>query len=337
MDSETPQAEPSAQWLVEDLWAAREAQVLIAGAELDVFTHIARGEDSAPKVAAAIGAPLRGVERLLDALVGIEYLDKADGRYVCSQLAGKLLDRDKDTYVGGMVREMKLLWNSWSSLPDVIRSGRPVQRWDEEQDGRRLFPELVGALFPMSWGSARAAAAVVAEPDEPIERILDVAAGSAVWSIAFAQAVPEARVTTVDYPEVTPHTREFAARHGVADRYDHIEGNLRELDFGEETYDLVVLGYIIQTEGETWGRRLLEKAFRALRPGGRLLIAEMVPDDERTGPAAALVYAMDMVLYTDEGDVFTLGQYREWLRAAGFRKSDTIEIPAPWPLILATK
>jgi 3-hydroxy-5-methyl-1-naphthoate 3-O-methyltransferase len=335
MAGQSPQAEGSAQWIVEDLWAAREAMVLISGAELDVFTHIAHGRDRAGEVAAALGAPVRGVERLLDALVGIGYLDKEDGAYVLSPLASRFLVRGRDTYVGEMVHEMKLLWNSWSCLTEVIRTGRPVEPWDDEETGRRLFPQLVRALFPMSWNTARAAAGVVGESGEPVRRVLDVAAGSAVWSIPFAQA--GARVTTVDYPEVTAHTREFAERYGVADRYDHIEGNLREVDFGEDVYDLVVLGYIIQTEGEVWGRRLVEKSYRALRPGGRLLIAEMVPNDERTGPTAPLVYGMDMVLYTDNGDVFTLAEYREWLDAAGFRKTETVETTAPWPLILATK
>ncbi|SDK75282.1 Dimerisation domain-containing protein [Actinopolyspora mzabensis] len=337
MVEQTPQTEASAQWIVEDLWAAREAQVLIAGTELDVFTHIFRGARSAEEVATAIGAPIRGVERLLDALVGIEYLDKQDGHYTLSSLADKLLVRDKDTYVGEMVQEMKLLWNSWSNLTEVIRTGEPVQPWDDEETGRRLFPSLVRALFPMSWGSARAAAAVALEADDRVERILDVAAGSGVWSIAFAQQAPRARVTTVDYSEVTPLTREFAERYGVVDRFDHIEGNLRDIDFGAESYDLAILGYILQTEGEDRSRDLLEKCHRALRPGGRLLIAEMIPDDDRTGPAAPLVYAMDMVLYTEHGDVFTMTQYRDWLHTAGFRRVETIDIPAPWPLVLATK
>lgn len=329
---------PSAQWIVDDLWAAREAQTLITGVELGVFTLIAEGEDTAQRVAARLRAPLRGVERLLDALVGIGYLGKDAGRYELEPVSRMYLVRGRPGYVGDMVYEMKLLWHSWSRLTDVIRSGEPVQPWDEEETARRLFPQLVAALFPMSRNAARAV--VAALPDERlarIDRVLDVAAGSAVWSIPFAEARPEIRVTTVDYPEITHITREYTARYGVADRYDHLEGNLREVDFGEDRYDVVVLGYIIQTEGAKWGRRLVEKAYRALRPGGHLLIAEMIPNDERTGPAAPLVYALDMVLHTTDGDVFTLAEYREWLAEAGFGPVETIDIPAPWPLVLATK
>jgi 3-hydroxy-5-methyl-1-naphthoate 3-O-methyltransferase len=332
-----PAEMPSAQWIVDDLWAAREAQTLIAGTELGVFTLIARGDRTAERIADRLGAPLRGVRRLLDALVGIGYLGKDGGTYVLEPLSERYLVRDAEGYVGDMVYEMKLLWNSWGRLTKVIRSGEPLQPWDEEETGRRLFPQLVAALFPMSLNSARAAAAAVPDTRHaPIASVLDVAAGSAVWSIPFAQADPSVQVTTIDYPEITPITREYTTRYGVADQFTHVAGNLREADFGEGRHDLVILGYIIQTEGPKWGRRLIEKAHRALRPGGQLLIADMIPNDERTGPAAPLVYALDMVLHTTDGDVFTFAEYREWLTEAGFDRVERIDIQAPWPLVLAT-
>ncbi|WP_214317644.1 methyltransferase [Nonomuraea sediminis] len=330
--------QPSAQWIVDDLWAAREAQTLITGTELGVFTLIANGHTTADGVAAQLGAPVRGVRRLLDALVGIGYLTKDGGRYGLEPLSERYLVQGGEGYVGDMVYEMKLLWTSWGRLAEVIRSGEPVQPWDEEETGRRLFPQLVAALFPMSLNSAKAAVAALPDTrDTPIVSVLDVAAGSAVWSIPFAQADPRVRVTAVDYAEITPITRRYTARHGVAGQYTHVEGNLREVELGDGVHDLAILGYIVQTEGPKWGQRLIERCFHALRPGGQLLIADMIPNDARTGPSAPLVYALEMVLHTTEGDVFTFAEYRQWLTEAGFGRVERIDIPAPWPLVLATK
>jgi hypothetical protein len=44
-----------------------------------------------------------------------------------------------------------------------------------------------------------------------------------------------------------------------------------------------------------------------------------------------------MLLQTEEGNVFTLREYRTWLKAAGFRKVTTIPVPPPSTLILAAK
>ena len=332
------QAEVTPHQIIQDLWAARGAQALVAGVELDVFTSIAGGKRTAKEIASAARATERGTEHLLDALVGLGYLNKRGSKYGLEPVADKFLVPGKESYVGGFVYETKLTWPGWSRLTDVIRSGRPVEAVDTEKGGREFFPKLVEAIFPMSFGAARAAVAALPERNRRrIKSILDVAAGSGAWSLAFAQAIPDARVVVVDYPEVTPVARQFAERFKVADRYDYVEGNLRELDFGHSRYDLVILGHIIHSEGERWGRKLITKSYGALKDGGLLLIAEMVPNDTRTGPALSLLFGLNMLLHTEQGDVFTMREYRKWLKEAGFKKVTAIEAPAPSPLILATK
>lgn len=331
-------ADVTPQPFMEDLWAGWRTQALIAGIELDVFTHIASGKRTAKEVARAAKASENGVARLLDALVGMGYLTRKGDRYGLTPVADRFLDRSKESFVGDMAFAQKMTWQMWGSLTDSVRSGRPASTVDQDTAGREFFPKLVAAIFPMSFQAARVTAAQLPEKSKKnIKNILDVAAGSGAWSIAFAQALPDARVTVIDYPEVTPITRQFTERLGVADRYDYIEGNLREIDFGRNKYDLIILGHIIHSEGEKWGKKLIKKCYRALDENGLLLIGEMVPNDTRTGPAQPLLFGLNMLLHTEQGDVFTMREYREWLKEAGFKKVSTIEAPAPSPLILATK
>ena len=336
MSAIKPEVTP--EQIISNLWAARAAQVLVAGVELEVFTHINSGKRTAKDVARAAKANARATEHLLDALTGLGYLTKKNGDYGLEPVAGRFLVKGNPGYMGGFVYETKLTWNGWAQLTDVIKTGRPIEALDTDQGGREFFPKLVEAIFPMSYGGARAAAAAIPEKNrKQIKKILDVAAGSAAWSLPFAEAIPDAQVTVVDYPEVTPVARQFTERFGVADRYDYIEGNLREIDFGRDKYDLVILGHIIHSEGEKWGKKLIKKSFRALRDNGLLLIAEMVPNDTRSGPVLPLLFGLNMIVHTEQGDVFTMRQYREWLKEAGFKRITTIDAPGPSPLILATK
>jgi ubiquinone/menaquinone biosynthesis C-methylase UbiE len=324
--------------IMNDLWAARAAQTLVAGVELDVFTHVDSGKRTAKEIARAAKSNARATEHLLDALTGLGYLKKKNGNYGLEPVAEQFLVKGKPTYMGAFADETRLTWNGWSQLTEVIKTGRPIKALDTAEGGREFFPKLVEAIFPMSYGGAVAAAAAIPEKSRKrIKHILDVAAGSAAWSLPFAEAIPDARVTVVDYPEVTPVARQFASRFGVADRYDYVEGNLREIDFGRDKYDLVILGHIIHTEGEKWGKRLIKKSYRAIKDGGLLLIAEMVPDDTRSGPAMPLLFGLNMIVHTEMGDVFTMREYREWLKEAGFKRVTTIDVPGPSPLILATK
>ena len=63
----------------------------------------------------------------------------------------------------------------------------------------------------------------------------------------------------------------------------------------------------------------------------------MTPNDDRTGPPFALIFALNMLVHTDEGDAFTFGEISGWLREAGFVKPRQLEVPGPSPLILADK
>ncbi len=338
MTTKAAKTQVTPQRIIEDLWGGWRAQAVVAGIRLDLFTHIAAGKHTPREIARSTSSSEHGVERLLDALVGLGYLNKKVNGYGLEPISKTFLIHGKESYMGGMAYVTKLGWGAWSQLTDVVRSGRSVDSVDTEEEGREFFPKLVAGLFPLNFAAGRAAAAALPEKTRNrIRNILDVAAGSGAWSIAFAQAIPDARVTVVDFPEVTPIAKQFTERFRVTNRYNYIEGNMRDVDFGRKLYDIVILGHIIHSEGEKWGKKLINKSYRALKDGGLLLIAEMVPNDTRTGPVIPLLFGLNMLLHTETGDVFTMREYRKWLKRAGFKKVTTIEVPAPSPLILATR
>ena len=227
---------------------------------------------------------------------------------------------------------------SWFQLAQAVKSGRPVVPPGDDAGLATFFSILVRCIFPLGFVAAQAAVAAISPARRArIKRILDVGGGAAPWSIPFAQTIRGARVTVLDLPAVTQITREYAAKFGVGDRYGYLEGDLRQVDFGGG-YDLITLGHIIHGEGRDGGRRLVERSAEALADRGLLLIAEFIPNNDRTGPAGAMMFGINMLLHTPDGDVFTMKEYREWLKAAGFKTIRTISTQtAPSPLILAEK
>ncbi len=328
----------SPQQITDLLWSARSAMALISGIDLEVFTHISNGKRSASQIAQSASADERGTKYLLDALVALGYLNKSGDQYGLEPVSAAFLIKGKEPYMGAFAEETKLNLQAWTKLTEVVKTGKPISAVNDEQAGREFFPKLVSAIFPMSFAGANTVAASLSdEQRKSIKNILDVAAGSGAWSLAFARMIPDAKVTVVDYPEVTPITRDFAKRFEAADRYSYIEGNLREVDFGKKKYDLVILGHIIHSEGEEWGQKLIQKSSDALKEDGILLIADMVPNDERTGPVMPLVFGLNMLIHTESGGVYTMKEYNGWLKDAGFKKIWTVDIPGPSPVILATK
>jgi ubiquinone/menaquinone biosynthesis C-methylase UbiE len=324
--------------VMEDFTGVWRTRALVAAVELDVFGEIAAGKRTAKDIAVGAGASPRGMATLLDALAAIGYLRKASDRYTLQPVTAAFLVPSGKAYVGAIAQAVSLSWDTWKYLTQAVQTGRPAETVDDAERGKEFFPKLVASIFPSNFAASKAAVSRLSEKERSrIRKILDVGAGSGAWSLAFAQAIPQAQVDTLDFPELTPITREFAEKLGVADQYEYLESDLRAADFGHEKYDLVILGHIIHSEGEKRGKEILRKAYAALRPGGTLFIGEYVPNDTRTGPAMPVLFGLNMLLQTEEGNVYTLREYRSWLKAAGFRKITTIPVPPPSTVILATK
>src|SRR4051812_47614874 len=139
---------------MEDLWAARVALAVIAAVQLDVFTTIAQGRRTAADIAKSLKVPKRGLERLLDALVGIGYLTKKGIEFGLTPISDTFLVRTKPSYIGAMADESQITLPGWLKLADVIRSGKPAAGVDTAE-GREFFPRLVKAIFPMTYNAAR--------------------------------------------------------------------------------------------------------------------------------------------------------------------------------------
>lgn len=311
------------------------AQVVVSAARLRLFAHVGAAGGTASEVAGRAATSERGTRMLLDALVALGLLTKSGGRYNLTPTAAEHLVAESPNYVGAMW-EMPGWLESWNDLPEVVRTGSPVNSIEDQATAEQFFPALVRSLHVMNMEPARRAAEAMGAAAEGL-RVLDVACGSGVWGIPFAEANPRTRVTAQDFGGLFDVTREYVARHGVESQYEYLAGDLKEVDFGENSYDLALLGNIVHSEGERSSRDLFKRLHRALRTPGRLLVMDMVPDDARTSPPFPLFFALNMLLHTREGDTYTLAEYADWLDAAGFARVATADIGSHSPLIVAHK
>ena len=314
------------------------SRVLTMGLRFDVFSHIASGKKTTEAVARAARASERGTRMLLNSLAALGLLAKRQERYGLAPIAARYLVRKSPDYLGSFL-ESDGMWDAWSHLEEAIRTGQPVRYVEKQELAEEFFPMLVRTLHVLQLDRARMAAKAIAagRGKKGGLRIVDVACGSGVWSIPYAEANPKTRVTAQDFPVVLKTTRSYLKRHGVASQYDYLPGNLKAVDFGVDRYDLALLGNIVHSEGERSARDLLRRLHRALVPGGRVVILDMVPNDDRTAPSFPVFFALNMLMNTEHGDTYTVAEYTRWLKDASFGRVTTADIGAHSPLIVATK
>ncbi len=329
---------PSPMQISTDHWATWRTSALAAAVELDVFTAIDEGQRTAGAIASRTSANASAMRRLLDVLVAMKYLTRRGENYELVPVARTFLSRKSDLFMEGFDQVTRMLSMGWQQLAQVVRTGQPIIREGGAAPGE-FFAVLVKSIFPQNYvGAKTAVRAIPPQTRRRIKNILDIGGGAASWSISIAEEIPGARVTLVDLPQVIAVARQYADRHGLASRFDYREGDFREVELGNEKFDLVILGHIIHSEGAEWGKRLIARCAAALRSKGMLLIAELVPNDARTGPALPMLFDLNMLLHTPEGGTFTMRDYRGWLGEAGFGQVKTIKSASvPSPLILAVK
>src|SRR5205809_1323741 len=309
------------------------------GVSSKIFDSLEGDAKTAEQVAAKTGASARALGILMNALVGLGLLKKnRQGKYsLTPESAAFLLSKKPGTHAGFFGTIAPQLISRWLRLSDIVREGRPAVAVNQETEGTEFFSQLVENIIPMSYPAAqRLAEHLKLSKAKDNIRVLDLAAGSGIWGIALTQKSPRVRVTAVDWAGMIPTTKRITQKFGVGDRFNYVEGDMLEANFGSG-YDIATLGHILHSEGEGRSRRLLRKIFRALKSGGTIAIAEWLVNDDRTEPLPSLMFAVQMLVNTEKGDTFSFNEIKNWLEEAGFKKVRKLKAPRHSPLVLATK
>lgn len=323
--------------IMEMVWGYAPPIILGTAVQCKIFDQLDAGPKTVEELAQASGNSTRGLRALMNALVGFHFLTRnADGRYALTPESAAFLVSGKPGYLGKFAELSGLkMIHTWLPLPEIVRTGKPNAAINHQDEG--FFQELVEPIFAMSYPATQAAgqALGLANVKTPV-KVLDVGTGSGVWGIGLAQQSPQVSVTAQDSPGVLDVTRMMAARFGVADRFTYLPGDFHTVDFGTG-YNLVTFGHILHMLGVDQNRKLLKKAAAALAPKGTVVISEFLVNQDRSGPPMGLIFAVNMLAHTENGDTFSFEEISGWLQEAGLVNARKIEPGGPVGLVLADK
>jgi len=316
-------------------------QVLNSAMELDMFTALKGSKSTASELAARAKLDERATRLMLDALTSMELLKKSGERYELTDVAENYLVKDSPLYFGNFLNMRSVHKDSWEKLSDTVRTGKPQNKVNQQSEGEKFFKELTVAIFPLNYSTAQTLSEELKVSSMSGEvRVLDLAAGSGVWSLPMAEGNKNVKVDALDFPPVLEVTKEFATKYGVADRYQYLSGNWREVKLQPEHYDIIILGHILHSEGKKASEELLKYCAAALKKGGTLIIAEFMENEERSGPIFPTLFAINMLLATETGCVFTVEELKTMIQAAGMKDAHRLKLPVygeESPIMVAKK
>ncbi|MBI4397099.1 MAG: methyltransferase domain-containing protein [Elusimicrobia bacterium] len=295
----------------------RGIKTLLVACELDLFRCLGETDGSLPALAKRTGIKSHRLGVILDGLASLGLIRKSARRYRNTVFSRRWLHPESPSSLANTFRYQELLSPAYARLTETVRKGRPKQNLTDLLSQRPDFVgPYIGGMADISKGPAKELARAL---DLSRARdFLDVGGGPGVYSLTFLSRAPALNCVIMDLPETLRHTRRYVDASPHQRRVALRAGDYHAASFGEDCFDLVLMSHITHDEGPEQNKRLIRKAFSALRSGGQIVIHDFMTAPDRIRPVFSALFSVHMMTFTRWGRTYSVSDYKAWLENAGF-------------------
>jgi predicted O-methyltransferase YrrM len=282
------------------------SRIILTANNFRIFDHLAFPGKTAELLARTISADARATGLLLNSLVAIGILEKKEDRYRNTPVAARFLVSGPPDYQGDILRHYSTLWDNWSGLDTVLKTGKPFRKVHDHES----------FILGMHNLALQKVKKVVASLDlKGVRHILDLGGGPGTYAMALARKGRQ--VTIMDSPDTLKIARKLIRRSGLSGSVRLLPGDFTSDDLGTG-YDLIFISQIFHAYAEAACISMLRKSCDALNPGGKVVVQEFLLDETRTAPLQGVLFAINMLVNTPGGRTYTPREMIAWMKKAGF-------------------
>jgi SAM-dependent methyltransferase len=306
-----------------DGYAFAYSRAVMVATKLGLFDALADGPLTATEVAERAGTDPRATERLLSLLIPMRYVRlSGDGRYRLGRMTRRFLIGPRSKSVRDAVLMKFLEWRWLEGLEDFVRSGESLDVHDDlSTEDWRLYQR---GMRDMASFVAPEVARRVPMPAGARE-MLDVGGSHGYFSVELCRRHPDLRATVLDLPGAVEQATPLLEAEGMGDRVTMRAGDALVDDLGEAAYDLILVFSLVHHFDDATNRRLVERAARALRPGGRLVIGDSIRPAPGKGDQLGSFFDLYFAL-TSEAGLWTTEEMATWQEASGLKPMKSIRL-----------
>jgi len=282
------------------------SRVILTANNLKIFENLKKAS-SATEIAEKLNIDPRATEIVLDALTGIGLVRKSrTGRYRNTPESNRYLVKGARLYQGDIIKHASTMWQNFSALDDVVRTGRPARRGFDHESFIMGMHNLT--VF-------RTESLAKALGLKGIKKMLDLGGGPGTNAIAMAKKGIQS--TVFDLPETINIAKKVARREGVKG-IRFIAGDFHVDSIGSG-YDLILLSQIFHAFSAEENIALLRKCNTAVNLGGKVVVQEFPISDNRTSPPHSALFSVNMLVGTERGRCYSPKEMKRWLAGTGFK------------------
>lgn len=305
------------------------SQALFTALELGIFDCISKAGERGATVAhikQACGIDAPRVQTLLTSLTAIKCLRRTpEGQYTLSPNTDKFMVSTSKHFYGDYLKFQigRQFYHTMGDLPEVMKTGQCQNYASWFSD-----PEVASTYTNAQHNGSVATAKYLVKKKIDLGgagSMLDVGGGSGAFSYVFVGSTPGLQSTVLELPEVcrTGEGIRLQQSDDVRDRVKFVELDATSPDWpvADKAFDIVLMSYISGSVPETVVASLYANAFKALRPGGRLLVHDFMVDDTLDGPALGSLWGLQHVTVNAAGIGLCPKEIIDRMGAVGFDAS----------------
>ncbi|MCH8860689.1 MAG: methyltransferase [Thaumarchaeota archaeon] len=324
-------------------WASK---TLLTAVNMELFTHLAKGELSGQDIKTKLGIHERGLYDFLDTLVALGFLKrsglKETALYSNAEDTNLFLDKNKPSYVGGMLEMCNnRLYAYWNDFEEGLKTGLPQN--ETKTGGKSLFEELYAteeklreflkAMGGIQMGNFMAFANKF--DFSSYSTLCDIGGAGGYLAAQVAMNNDHMKCVSFDLPPVSPVAIENMNKMGLGTKVVIQSGDFLKENFPKA--DVITMGNILHDWGIQDKKMLIKKAYDALPQGGALVVIENIIDDNRSENAFGLMMSLNMLIETPEGFDFSAADFDGWAKEIGFAQTSVIHLTGPSSAVIAIK
>ncbi|MBI1240532.1 methyltransferase [Umezakia ovalisporum] len=324
-------------------------QNLYAGCELGVFELLWQQPDiSQAEISQRLELADYPTKALLLGLTALKLIQKVDNKYRNSLVIQMLfLEKSWQQFYDVVLFEAKIVYRGSLDYVESLRQNRNVGLRQFQGQGIDLYNRLhenpgldkVFYNFMGSWSKLVNPLLFESVDFSNFHTVVDVGGGDATNSIALAQAFANVNITLMDIPDSCKIAQSNIDRHQLTDRIKVVGSDIFVDNF-PQNQDCFLFIHVLVIWSLEKNTSLLRRAYEALKPGGSLVIFNMMTSDAEDGPVMAALDSSYFVSIPHEGGmIYSWSDHEQCLRNAGFTQMKRIDCNfwAPSGIIVATK
>lgn len=335
--------------LVQILYGHSAFQNLYAGCELGLFELLQKQPDlSRAEIGQQLNLADYPTKALLLALTSLKLIQKVDNQYRNSLVMQMLfLENTWKEFYDVVLFEAKIVYRGSIDYVESLQQNKNVGLRQFPGQGPDLYNRLhenpgldkVFYNFMGSWSKLVNPLWLEKIDFSNFHNVVDVGGGDATNSIALAKAFPDLKITLMDIPDSCKIAQHNIDQNQLTERIQVMGADIFVDEF-PQNQDCFLFIHVLVIWSLEKNTTLLRRAYEALKPGGSLVIFNMMTSDAEDGPLMAAMDSSYFVSIPHEGGmIYTWNDHEQCLKDAGFTQMRRIDCDfwAPSGIIIATK